>query len=217
MKNNKGLSLIEVLIIIAIVGIMAAIAVPEYFEYKNRVVAEKIVKEGKAALTEGEQKTYSINKAEIDRYVKLKVEKRLSEEMEIMVVLKDTVIRYYREVGKMPLYRDISYTLHENLAKNGLAEAFRNSKSIFLVPNDPPVYMALGNIDILEDADESFAKIIEDLGTAAQESSSEYVFTTYAIYKEQHVILTVLLLAWVYPFAEGGETDFRITSFIIVR
>lgn len=65
MKRTQGFSLIELMIVIALIGILAAIAYPNYMEYLNRAKRA----EAKTALLEGAQaleRYYSIHGSYLD-------------------------------------------------------------------------------------------------------------------------------------------------------
>ncbi|MCK5020371.1 MAG: prepilin-type N-terminal cleavage/methylation domain-containing protein [Candidatus Peribacteraceae bacterium] len=50
MRNNKGFTLVEVMIVIAIIGILVAIVVPQYVINRSRVQIEAITETPKTTI-----------------------------------------------------------------------------------------------------------------------------------------------------------------------
>jgi prepilin-type N-terminal cleavage/methylation domain-containing protein len=71
LNNKKGFTLIELMIVIAIIGILAAIAIPNFISYRNKAYCAKAESDAQgvqAAISSyfSEPQNYTVSKAKLD-------------------------------------------------------------------------------------------------------------------------------------------------------
>lgn len=133
MRNEKGFTLIELMIVVAIIGILAAIAVPNFINYRNRSRVATVV--GTSSSIRGSMAAYAADDA--NQYYPA------TSQISNLSTLVNLVNSYGGNLSASPGFSVVSYSVVNNdttssftlvVTVNGVPDGFPG-KTITITPN----------------------------------------------------------------------------------